>query len=98
MSRQLRVILTSRCRSQAVRDSLSLSLPLCLIHLLHVFLCALRRAEGPQMLYRGLGPALLRAFPLHALVFVAYETTIKILASSRAGNTQHKQALNGESC
>ena len=36
----------------------------------------------PPYTYRGLSPALLRAFPLHALIFVFYEVTILQLKSS----------------
>ena len=36
----------------------------------------------PLHTYRGLSPALLRAFPLHALIFVFYEVTILQLKSS----------------
>ena len=32
--------------------------------------------EGVMVFFRGLSPALLRAFPLHALIFVFYELTI----------------------
>jgi hypothetical protein len=35
------------------------------------------RREGSAVFFRGLGTALLRAFPLHAIIFFAYEYTIK---------------------
>lgn len=37
--------------------------------------CAMRsyREEGIQVFYRGLTPAIFRAFPLHATIFVCYE-------------------------
>ncbi len=34
---------------------------------------------GPQALYRGIVPCLLRAFPANAALFVAYEWTKKLL-------------------
>ncbi|CAM9366106.1 unnamed protein product [Ascophyllum nodosum] len=37
------------------------------------------RAEGMGMFSRGLGPSLLRAFPLHGLIFLGYETTLLVL-------------------
>lgn len=36
------------------------------------------RAEETGLLSRGLGPALLRAAPLHGLVFLGYATTLSI--------------------
>lgn len=33
------------------------------------------------MLFRGLGAAMLRAFPMHGLVFLGYETTIDLLGA-----------------
>lgn len=41
------------------------------------------REEGFRTFYRGLNPALLRAFPLHALIFVGYETTMTYLKDWR---------------
>ncbi|CAM9387058.1 unnamed protein product [Ascophyllum nodosum] len=51
--------------------------------------CAVKtwRAEGSSVYFRGLGPALLRAFPLHGLVFVGYETTISFLNNRKLSNT-----------
>jgi solute carrier family 25 (mitochondrial carnitine/acylcarnitine transporter), member 20/29 len=40
------------------------------------------RAEGGMVFFRGLGTAILRAFPLHATVFFVYETTITMLKAS----------------
>ncbi|CAM9460092.1 unnamed protein product [Pylaiella littoralis] len=40
------------------------------------------RAEGYPILFRGVGAAMLRAFPMHGLVFVGYETTIGMLGAS----------------
>ncbi|CAM9458360.1 unnamed protein product, partial [Hapterophycus canaliculatus] len=37
------------------------------------------RAEGLSVMFRGLGAAMLRAFPMHGLVFLGYETTIDFL-------------------
>lgn len=37
------------------------------------------RAEGMQVFFRGLGVALVRAFPLHAIIFLGYETTMATL-------------------
>ncbi|CAM9366183.1 unnamed protein product [Ascophyllum nodosum] len=37
------------------------------------------RTEGMGMFSRGLGPSLLRAFPLHGLIFLGYETTLSFL-------------------
>lgn len=37
------------------------------------------KAEGLGVFWRGLTPALLRAFPLHAFVFLGYEQTLKML-------------------
>jgi solute carrier family 25 (mitochondrial carnitine/acylcarnitine transporter), member 20/29 len=39
----------------------------------------LLREEGYQVFFRGLTPAILRAFPLHAIIFVGYETTMSYL-------------------
>ncbi|CAN0399550.1 unnamed protein product [Ectocarpus sp. 12 AP-2014] len=39
------------------------------------------RAEGMPVLFRGLGAAMLRAFPMHSLVFLGYETTIDLLGA-----------------
>ncbi|CAN0437476.1 unnamed protein product, partial [Laminaria digitata] len=39
------------------------------------------RAEGLRAFFRGLWPSMLRGFPLHALVFVGYETTIDFLSA-----------------
>lgn len=51
-----------------------------------IFLDLRDRAEGARAFFRGLWPSMLRAFPLHALVFVGYETTIDFLGAHR---TQH---------
>lgn len=37
------------------------------------------RAEGAQVFVRGLPVALVRAFPLHACIFLGYETTLAAL-------------------
>ena len=37
--------------------------------------------------YRGLTPALLRAFPAHGSIFVGYEMTVKLLSVVRGENT-----------
>lgn len=39
------------------------------------------RAEGVPVLFRGVGASMLRAFPMHGLVFVGYETTIGLMAA-----------------
>ncbi|CBJ29814.1 carnitine/acylcarnitine carrier protein [Ectocarpus siliculosus] len=39
------------------------------------------RSEGTPVLFRGLGLSMLRAFPMHGLVFVGYETTIGLLTT-----------------
>jgi Mitochondrial carrier protein len=39
----------------------------------------LNRIEGTRGLFRGLGPSLVRAFPLHAIVFCGYELTMELL-------------------
>lgn len=45
------------------------------------------RTEGVQALFRGVGVTLLRAIPMHGLVFVGYEATIDFLgARSEAAN------------
>lgn len=36
------------------------------------------------MLFRGLGPSMIRAFPLHAVIFVVYESTITFFAKRSA--------------
>lgn len=43
--------------------------------------CAIKLYQegGIRIFFRGLTPALARAFPLHALIFVGYETTMKQL-------------------
>lgn len=41
----------------------------------------LYREEGPRVFFRGLSPALLRAFPLHATIFVVYEHVLSYLKS-----------------
>lgn len=43
--------------------------------------CAVKsyRAEGGQVFFRGLSVSLFRAFPLHGMVFLGYETTMKFL-------------------
>ena len=42
------------------------------------------RAEGIQVFFRGLTPALVRAFPLHGTIFVTYELTLRML---KGGNS-----------
>ena len=46
--------------------------------------CAVRsyREEGISVFFKGLTPALLRAAPLHASIFVGYEMTLKTLRLS----------------
>jgi len=39
------------------------------------------RTEGPQALFKGLGPALLRAFPANAAAFLGRAATLKLLHS-----------------
>eukprot|EP00752_Nemacystus_decipiens_P004844 g4408.t1 len=39
------------------------------------------RAEGVPVLFRGIGASMLRAFPMHGLVFLGYETTIRFLGA-----------------
>ncbi|CAM9462708.1 unnamed protein product [Scytosiphon promiscuus] len=41
------------------------------------------RAEGLPVMFRGLGAAMLRAFPMHGLVFLGYETTIDFLDAGK---------------
>lgn len=41
--------------------------------------CHNDRGEGSQVFFRGLGTALIRAFPLHAIIFLGYETTMALL-------------------
>lgn len=36
--------------------------------------------HGAQRLFRGIGPALVRAFPANAAGFYAYETMLKVFA------------------
>jgi len=45
-----------------------------------VFDCARKTlaAEGPSAFYRGLSASLFRAFPLHGLVFLGFETTMSL--------------------
>eukprot|EP00903_Cladosiphon_okamuranus_P012378 g11601.t1 len=40
------------------------------------------RAGGVPVLFRGFGASMLRAFPMHGLVFLGYETTIDLLGAS----------------
>ncbi|CAM9876139.1 unnamed protein product [Scytosiphon promiscuus] len=42
------------------------------------------RVEGIQALFRGLGVTMLRAIPMHGLVFVGYEATIDFLGARSA--------------
>ncbi|CAM9418940.1 unnamed protein product [Choristocarpus tenellus] len=44
--------------------------------------CAVKtfRSEGSSAFFRGLGPSILRAFPLHAVIFLGYELTTDFLA------------------
>jgi solute carrier family 25 carnitine/acylcarnitine transporter 20/29 len=46
-----------------------------------IYHCAetLYREEGYNVFFRGLSPALMRAFPLHAIIFVCYEITMSHL-------------------
>ena len=37
------------------------------------------RVEGFRGFFRGLAPALCRAFPLHAIIFITYESTISLI-------------------
>jgi len=37
------------------------------------------KAEGPSALFRGLGPAMLRAFPANAACFLGVETSLKLM-------------------
>ena len=41
------------------------------------------RQEGLQVFFKGFGTALLRAFPLHAFIFLGYEATIAALKNNR---------------
>ena len=47
--------------------------------------CAVKslRAEGPLVFFRGIEMALLRAFPLHASIFLTCETVHRVLATIR---------------
>ncbi|KAK9759380.1 carnitine transporter [Basidiobolus ranarum] len=37
------------------------------------------RTEGPSALFRGLGPAMLRAFPANAACFLGVEASLKLM-------------------
>lgn len=41
------------------------------------------KSGGATVFFRGLMPALVRAFPLHAGVFLGFETTMRILDPDR---------------
>jgi solute carrier family 25 carnitine/acylcarnitine transporter 20/29 len=46
-----------------------------------IYDCAVKsyRAEGIPVFFRGLSASLIRAFPLHGMVFLGYEITMKLL-------------------
>ena len=48
------------------------------------------------MLFRGLGSSLLRAFPMHGLVFLGYESTIKLLNGRPRLDDPDTATLGGE--
>ncbi|CAG8634858.1 36659_t:CDS:2, partial [Racocetra persica] len=39
----------------------------------------LLKTDGPSALFKGIGPALLRAFPANAAAFMGYEASLKIM-------------------
>ncbi|KAI9218569.1 hypothetical protein BC828DRAFT_407481, partial [Blastocladiella britannica] len=39
------------------------------------------RSDGPSALFRGLGPAMLRAFPANAACFLGVEVSLKVMNS-----------------
>ena len=41
--------------------------------------CEILRESGPLGFFRGLGPCLLRAFPVNAVIFVSYEQAMAVL-------------------
>jgi len=46
------------------------------------------RGQGVHAFFKGLGIAIIRAFPLHGLVFVGYETTMAALKARRQRTTK----------
>lgn len=48
-------------------------------YLLSILCVMKRRVGGAPVLFRGFGASMLRAFPMHGLVFLGYETTIDLL-------------------
>ena len=44
------------------------------------------RSEGMRAFFRGFNVALVRAFPLHAILFLGYEYTMQYLISKRLGS------------
>ena len=42
------------------------------------------KADGPSVLFRGLGATLLRAFPLNAVTFAVYELTLHTLQQQQS--------------
>ncbi|CAM9518761.1 unnamed protein product [Discosporangium mesarthrocarpum] len=53
--------------------------------------CAVKtyRSEGLPAFFRGLGPSLLRAFPLHAVIFLGYELTTAHLRDREASQSEN---------